>query len=76
MKIQRKRYAVVRNNKTEIWGGYAKNFYFNPITDVGDFAIKTYSSLKKAKASCSCYYYRNNDIEYIPVIETIEFVEE
>lgn len=76
MKIQRKRYVVMRNNRTEIWGGCAKHFYFRPITDVGDFAIKTYRSLKQAESSCSCYYYRENDIEYVPIIETFESVEE
>lgn len=76
MKIQRKRYVVMRNNRTEIWGGCAKNFYFRPIDDVGDFAIKTYRSKKQAESSCSCTYYINNDIEVVPVIETFESVEE
>lgn len=76
MKIQRKRYVVMRNNRTEIWGGGNRNFHFNPVNDIGDFAIKTYRSLKQAESSCSCYYYRGNDIEYVPIIETFESVEE
>lgn len=73
MKIQRKRYVVMRNNRTEIWGGCAKHFYFRPITDVGDFAIKTYRSEKQAESSCS---YWHDDFEVVPIIETFESVEE
>ena len=71
MKIQRKRYVVMRNNRTEIWGGCAKHFYFRPITDVGDFAIKTYRSEKQAESSFS---YWHDDFEVVPIIETFESV--
>lgn len=50
-----------------------KNFYFRPITDVGDFAIKTYRSVKQAKSSCSYWY---DDFDVVPIIETFESVEE
>lgn len=73
MKIQRKRYVVMRNNRTEIWGGCAKHFYFKPITDVGDFAIKTYRSIKQAESSCSSW---DRDFEVLPIVETFESVEE
>lgn len=73
MKIQRKRYVVMRNNRTEIWGGCAKHFYFRPIDDVGDFAIKTYRSKKQSESSCS---YWHDDFEVVPIIEIFESVEE
>lgn len=69
MKIQRKRWVIMRKNRTEIWGGCAKNFHFKPITDVGGFAIKTYLSESKALAGCSSW---DRNFEAVPVIETIE----
>lgn len=73
MKIQRKRYVIMRNNRTEIWGGGARNFHFKPVNDIGDFAIKTYRSLKQAESSCP---YWHDDFEVVPIIETFESVEE
>jgi hypothetical protein len=42
VKIERKRYVVMRKKRTEIWGGCARNFSFRPIDNIGEFAIKTY----------------------------------
>lgn len=50
IKIQRTRYVVMRNNRTEIWCGLAKNFYFKPIQEIGNTSIKTYASEAKHKA--------------------------
>lgn len=73
MKIVRRRYVVMRNNRTEIWGGCAKHFYFKPVSDIGDFQIKSYRSEAQALASCSS---RDENFEVVPVVETIEVLEE
>lgn len=62
----------MRNNRTEIWGGCARNFYFRPINDIGNFAIKTYLSESKALSGCSSWV---RDFEVVKVIETIEVEE-
>ena len=68
MTISRKRYVVMRRNRTEIWGGCARNFYFKPIDDIGDFAIKTYRTEKQAESSCSSW---DRDFEVVEIIETL-----
>lgn len=68
MKIERKRYVVMRKNRTEIWGGLAQKYKFRPIDDVGDFAIKTYRTKKQAESSCSSW---DRDFEVVEVIETL-----
>lgn len=73
MKIVRNRYVVMRNNRTEIWGGCAKHFYFKPVSDIGDFQVKSYRSEAQAWASCSS---RDENFEVVPVVETIEVLEE
>ena len=73
MKIERKRYIVMKNNRTEVWCGLSKNLYFKPISDIGETAIKTYRTEKQALASCSSW---NKDFEVVPVIETIEIIGE
>lgn len=71
MKIQRKRYVVMRNNRTEIWCGLSRDFVFKPIDNIGDTAVKTYRTAKQAK-TCSSW---NRDFEIVPAIETIEVEE-
>ena len=68
MQIVRERYVIMRKNRSEIWGGCAKNFYFKPITEVGEFAIKTYRSENQARSSCSSW---DRDFEVVKVLETI-----
>lgn len=68
MTITRKRYVVMCKNRTEIWGGSARNYSFRPIDNIGDFAIKTYRTEKQAKSSCSSW---NRDFEVVEVIETL-----
>ena len=72
MKIERKRYVVMRNNRTEIWCGLSKNFHFKPISDIGDVAIKTYRTENQALSGCSSW---DRDFEVVPVIETIEIID-
>ena len=46
MKIQRKRWVIMRNNRTEIFCGLARNYQFKPVDDIGNTSIKTYRSEK------------------------------
>lgn len=68
MRIERKRYVVMRNNRTEIWCGLSRNFSFRPITELNDVAIKTYRSEAQAESGCSSW---DRNFEIVPVIETI-----
>lgn len=68
MTITRKRYVVMRKNRTEIWGGCAQHYHFKPIDDIGDFAIKTYRTKKQAESSCSSW---DTNFEVVEVIETL-----
>ena len=72
MKIERKRYVVMRNNRTEIWCGLSKHFYFKKVEEVGETAVKTYRTEGQAKASCSSW---DRDFEVVPVKEIIEVME-
>lgn len=71
MKIERKRYVVMRKNRTEIWCGLSKNFYFKPVDEVGETAVKTYRTENQAKSGCSSW---DREFEVVPVIETIEII--
>lgn len=68
MRIERKRYVVMRKNRTEIWCGLSKHFRFRPIAEVKDVSIKTYRSEAQAISGCSSW---DRDFEVVPVIETI-----
>ena len=67
MRIERKRYVVMRRNRTEVWCGLSKNFSFRPISEIKDVSIKTYRSEAQA-SGCSSW---NRDFEIVPVIEII-----
>ena len=69
MIIERKRYVVMRNDRSEIWAGNARNYSFRELKDAGHVNIVTYSSKKKALASCSSC---NRDFEVVPIIETLD----
>ena len=51
MKIERIRYVVITKDEQQIFCGLAKHYQFKPVDDIGDTAIKTYVSEKKAKSS-------------------------
>lgn len=68
MRIERKRYVVMRKNRTEIWCGLSKHFSFRPIAEVKDVSIKTYRSEAQAISGRSSW---DRDFEVVPVIETI-----
>ena len=67
MKIERKRYVVMRRNRTEIWGGCARNFSFRKVNNIGEFAIKTYRTEKQAH-TCSSW---DRDFEVVEITETL-----
>lgn len=69
MNITRKRFIVMRNNRSEVWCGLSKNFFFKPISEIKDTPIKTYRSQAQAEAGCSSW---DRNFEIVPVIETIE----
>ena len=48
--IKRQRWIIVRDGQ-EVYCGTAKNYYFKPIEDIGNTAIKTYMSKAVAIAS-------------------------
>lgn len=68
MRIERRRYVVMRRNRTEVWCGLSKHFSFRPITEVKDVSVKTYRSEAQARSGCSSW---DKDFEVVPVIETI-----
>lgn len=68
MRIERKRYVVMRKNRTEVWCGLAKHFSFRPISEIRDVSVKTYRSEAQARSGCSSW---DKDFEVVPVIETI-----
>ena len=72
MEITRKRYVVMRKNRTEIWCGLDRTFHFKPIDQIGETAIKTYRTRKQAESGCSSW---NMDFEVVEVTETINIVE-
>lgn len=73
MKIQRKRFVIMRNNRTEILVGLSRNFYFKKIEEIGDAAIKTYMTESKAHSARSSWSPAwLGDAEIVPVTETIE----
>ena len=51
MRIERRRYVVMRRNRTEVWCGLSKHFSFRPITEVKDVSVKTYRSEAQARSS-------------------------
>lgn len=73
MKIQRKRYIITRNHRTEIFCGMARNYQFRNIELINHAPIKTYRSKNSALSgfdrSWSCPDF---EIEVLEVLETIE----
>lgn len=67
MKIERKRYVVMRRNRTEIWCGLARQFHFKKIDEIGESAIKTYRTEKQAM-TCSSW---DRDFEVVEITETL-----
>lgn len=73
MKIQRKRWVIIRD-ENEIFCGLARQFTFKPIDNIGDTAIKTYLSKAKAEAGFirSWWTADSENWKAVEVTETIE----
>ena len=75
MKIQRKRWVIMRNNRTEIFCGLARNYQFKPIDDIGNTSIKTYRSEKTALSSFNSSWQKPDfEVEAVEIVETYESV--
>lgn len=75
MKIQRKRWVIMRNNRTEIFCGLARNYQFKPINDIGNTSIKTYRSEKTALSSFNSSWRKQDfEVEAVEIVETYESV--
>lgn len=70
MRIERKRWIIMRNNRTEIFCGLARNYQFKNVNEIGDTAVKTYLSKNKALASFENSW-RKPDFE----VEAVEITE-
>ena len=71
MKIERKRWVIMRNNRTEIFCGLARNYQFKKISEIGDTAIKTYRSEKQALSSFESSWWKPDfEIEAVAITET------
>lgn len=76
MKIQRKRWVIMRNNRTEIFCGLARSFNFKPVDNIGNTAIKTYLSKNKALASFESSWdgTPNFEFEAVEITESFESI--
>ena len=72
VRIERTRYVVMRNNRTEIWCGLSKHFHFVKIDEIKDVAIKTYRTRKQAESGCSSW---DRDFEVVECKEIVEIGE-
>lgn len=75
MKIERKRWVIMRNNRSEIFCGLARNYCFKPIDNIGNTAIKTYLSADKALSGFeSSWRWSVENVEAVEIIEKFETV--
>ena len=79
MNISRTRYVVVTSDEQEIFCGLARNYCFKPVNNIGDTAIKTYVSEKKAKSSFLSSWWNSKEEDFEPggrfkVLQVIESV--
>ena len=76
MRIERERWIIMRNNRTEIFCGLARNYTFKPIDNIGNTAIKTYRSKNTALSSFDSSWYRPDfEVEAVKIKEGYESVE-
>ena len=76
MRIERERWVIMRNNRTEIFCGLASNYTFKPIDNIGNTAIKTYKSENTALRSFANSWYRPDfEVEAVKIKEVFECAE-
>ena len=73
MTIARKRWVIIKDDK--IFCGLARNYKFKPINDIGDTAIKTYTSKKKAESSFESSWFGGEEFLKTGQAKAIEVVE-
>lgn len=73
MTIARKRWVIIKDDK--IFCGLARNYKFKPIDDIGDTAIKTYTSKKKAESSFESSWWGGEELLKAGQAKAIEVVE-
>lgn len=66
MNITRTRYVVVTSDEQEIFCGLARAYCFKPVDSIGDTAIKTYTSEKKAKSSFLSSWWQSKEEDFEP----------
>lgn len=75
--IKRKRFVIVKDNKY-IFCGLARHYQFKSMDDIGDTAVKTYLSEKKARASFISSWWKaealieSGSVRFVEVTESIE----
>lgn len=72
--IMRKRYVIVRDGK-DIFCGLARNFQFKPVSELGDTAVKTYLSKKKAISAFNSSWHEDFDDNRYKVVEVTESID-
>lgn len=73
MRIERKRWIIMRNNRTEIFCGLARHYQFKNVNDIGDTAVKTYLSKNKALASFENSWWKPDfEVEAVDITEIYE----
>ena len=76
MKIERERWVIMRNNRTEIFCGLARNYQFKPIDNIGNTAIKTYRSENTALSSFASSWWRPEfEVEAVRIKEVYEIMD-
>lgn len=73
MRIERKRWVIMRNNRTEIFCGLARNYQFKKVNEIGNTAIKTYLSENKALSSFESSWWKPDfEVEAVEITEVYE----
>ena len=73
MTITRKRWVIIKDN--EIFCGLARNYQFKSIDNIGDTAIKTYTSKRKAESSFKSSWRHSEELLESGQAEAIEVIE-
>ena len=72
MRIERERWVIMRNNRTEIFCGLARNYQFKPVDNIGNTAIKTYRSENTALSSFASSWQPEFEVEAVKIKEIYE----
>lgn len=75
--IDRCRWVIMRNNRTEIFCGLSRNYDFRSLDELKDAPVKTYLSEKKALAAFKNSWYKIDfEFEAVPVMEIFQQIVE